>query len=132
MYHFDSNLGRYVFNSNIITDGILPSSPYYNWFNITNQSYLLINTTGRPNHFFVILNDASFPTLASNIYTYPSSLYQGMTYGKSRPQNVWKRWSVVGAVFSILLLLLQVVYIGNDIMYKVDNTLILAQTIFLG
>lgn len=132
LYYYNSTLGIYILNTSSTSNGILPSSPFYNWYNITNQSYLLINTTGRPDHFLVTLNDGSFPTLVSNIYTYPANLYQGMSYGQSRPQNVWKKWSAVGAVFSIILLLLHVIYIGNDIMYKVDNTLILAQTIFLG
>lgn len=68
----------------------------------------------------------------SKAFTYPANLYYGMSYGSSRPQNVWKKWVAVGAVFSIILLLLHVIYIGNDIMYKVDNTLILAQTLYLG
>lgn len=131
-YYYDAVSGRYVLNTSSLANGALSSGTYFNWYNITNQSYLLINTTGRPDHFLVTLNDGSFPTLVSNIYTYPANLFQGMSYGHSRPQTVWKKWAAVGAVFSIILLLLHVIYLGNDIMYKVDNTLILAQTVFLG
>lgn len=42
-----------------------------------------------------------------------------------------KTWlSFIGQVMSIVIIVLHVVFIGNDMLYKVDNTLILAQTIY--
>jgi hypothetical protein len=42
-----------------------------------------------------------------------------------------KTWlSFIGEVMSIVIIVLHVVFIGNDLLYKVDNTLILAQTIY--
>jgi hypothetical protein len=88
--------------------------------------------TGKASHFLVNFGNGAYQTLVSTKNTYPANLHFGMTYGTSRPQTVWKKWVGVGSVFSIILLLLHLIYIGNDVMYKVDNTLILAQTIFLG
>ena len=127
--HFDPVLGKFIFDS---------SNKFYTFQSNTQSfyqiesNYLLINTTGRPSHFLMDFGKGSYPTLMSNKYTYPTNLYFGMSYGTSRPQNVWKKWVGVGAVFSIVLLILHILYIGNDVMYKVDNTLILAQTVFLG
>jgi hypothetical protein len=42
-----------------------------------------------------------------------------------------KTWlAFIGEVMSIVIIVLHVVFIGNDLLYKVDNTLILAQTIY--
>ena len=42
-----------------------------------------------------------------------------------------KTWlAYIGYIMGIVLICLHVVYIGNDLLYKVDNTLILAQSIY--
>ena len=42
-----------------------------------------------------------------------------------------KTWlAYIGYIMSIVLICLHVVFIGNDLLYKVDNTLILAQSIY--
>ena len=42
-----------------------------------------------------------------------------------------KTWlAFIGYIMGIVLICLHVVYIGNDLIYKVDNTLILAQSIY--
>lgn len=42
-----------------------------------------------------------------------------------------KTWlAFIGYIMSITLILLHVVFIGNNLLYKVDNVLILAQTIY--
>lgn len=42
-----------------------------------------------------------------------------------------KTWlAIIGEIMSWVLILLHVVFIGNDLMYKVDNVLILVQTIY--
>jgi hypothetical protein len=56
------------------------------------------------------------------------------TYGVQLNQgyNIYRQtWlAYIGYIMSFVIICLHVVYIGNDLMYKVDNTLILAQSIF--
>lgn len=42
-----------------------------------------------------------------------------------------KTWlAYIGYIMGIVLICLHAVFIGNDLLYKVDNTLILAQSIY--
>ena len=46
-------------------------------------------------------------------------------------QTFMKTWlAYIGYIMGITVILLHVVFIGNDLLYKVDNTLILAQSIY--
>lgn len=53
-----------------------------------------------------------------------------MKHGKSFANDIYKRLFFFGAVLSCVLLAMQLVYVGNYLLYRVDNTLILAQTVY--
>ncbi len=42
-----------------------------------------------------------------------------------------KTWlAIIGQIMGCVLIVMQAVFVGNDLLYKVDNALILAQTIY--
>jgi hypothetical protein len=42
-----------------------------------------------------------------------------------------KTWlAIIGQIMSCVLIVMHAVFVGNDLLYKVDNALILAQTIY--
>jgi hypothetical protein len=57
-------------------------------------------------------------------------LIYGIDLTNTRPQLVKKDLASVSGTLSIVLLILQVIYAGNDLMYKVDNAFIMAQTVY--
>ena len=59
-----------------------------------------------------------------------SNTVYGVENNQSHPEFM-KTWlAYIGYIMAIVLILLHVVFVGNDLLYKVDNALILAQTIY--
>lgn len=67
--------------------------------------------------------------VTENNLAFPNTVY-GVSATQSHPEFM-KTWlAYIGYIMGLTLILLHVVYIGNDLLYKVDNVLILAQTIY--
>jgi hypothetical protein len=84
-----------------------------------------------PNNNLYILNitDQLKNLVTDNNLLFPNTVY-GATASQSHPEFM-KTWlAYIGYIMGITLILLHVVFIGNDLLYKVDNAIILAQTIY--
>lgn len=67
--------------------------------------------------------------VTDNNLAFPNTAY-GATATQSHPEFM-KTWlAYIGYIMGLTLILLHVVFIGNDLLYKVDNALILGQTIY--
>jgi hypothetical protein len=67
--------------------------------------------------------------VTDNNLIFPNTVY-GATATQSHPEFM-KTWlAYIGYIMGITLILLHVVFIGNDLLYKIDNALILGQTIY--
>jgi hypothetical protein len=67
--------------------------------------------------------------VTDNNLAFPNTAY-GAAAMQSHPEFM-KTWlAYIGYIMGITLILLHVVFIGNDLLYKVDNALILGQTIY--
>jgi len=61
---------------------------------------------------------------------FPADSLYGVKYGDTRNNLIKHDLALFGYIYSIAALVLLVVYVGNDIMYKVDNLIILMQVIY--
>ena len=61
---------------------------------------------------------------------FPNTIYG--TYGSDLTHIDWmKTWlAYIGYLMSIVVILLHAVFIGNELIYKVDNVLIFVQSVF--
>ena len=70
----------------------------------------------------------------SNIVSQQGLVLSNTVYGVENAQshpNFMKTWlAYIGYIMAIVLILLHAVFVGNDLLYKVDNAIILAQTIY--
>ena len=58
-----------------------------------------------------------------------SSIY-GVSAEANRIQNTHSWLAIIAYVLSLLLIILHSIYVGNELLYKVDNVLIFAQTMY--
>ena len=66
---------------------------------------------------------------ANNQLVFPNKVY-GTLAGSDHPKFI-KYWlAYIGYIMSIVILLLHFVFIGNELLYKVDNLLIFVQSVF--
>jgi hypothetical protein len=79
--------------------------------------------------FILNANDNLVKIASSNKITLSNSIY-GLQAGQGHAafRKTWLAY--IGYIMGLVLICLHVVYIGNDLLYKVDNTLILAQSIY--
>ena len=63
--------------------------------------------------------------------TYLGSGIYGAKLDESHADNSEHWLSIIGKILAIIIIILHAIYIGNNLLYKVDNTLIFAQTVFL-
>ena len=95
-----------------------------------NNGYLFLQDTNPNNQLWIMNATGNLQNLArtSNI------ALSNTAYGVSASQghNVFmKTWlAYIGYIMGPVLIVLHAVFIGNDLMYKVDNTLILAQALY--
>jgi hypothetical protein len=61
---------------------------------------------------------------------YPANSVYGINYETSFRSYIKKWLAGVGYVLSILIILLQCIYVANGIMYKMDNIIIFTQSLF--
>jgi hypothetical protein len=61
---------------------------------------------------------------------FPANSIYGVKYGDTRPNIIKHDMAFIGYCFSIALLVLWLIYVGSDVLYKVDNLIILCQTIY--
>jgi hypothetical protein len=68
--------------------------------------------------------------LGSDTGNYFSNTLYGASVSETFPQ-FRKQWlAIIGEIMSWVIIILQVVFIGNDLLYKADNVIILVQTIY--
>jgi hypothetical protein len=60
---------------------------------------------------------------------YPNLVY-GVSTNLSHPEFMKSWLAIIGYIMSCVLIVMHAVFIGNDLMYKMDNVIILAQTIY--
>lgn len=101
--------------------------------NIENASYTngyIYLKDSDPNNQLWIMNVSG---VLQNISSSNLAL-SNTVYGVSSTQDhtiFMKTWlAYIGYIMGLVLICLQVVFIGNDLLYKTDNTLILAQSIY--
>ena len=116
---------------------------YPNWYfkntpgkplmtNVTNGTtadYLLINTTKQAD-IMVIDTTRTLRSMRSANGLYPANSIYGVKYGSTRNNLIKYDLAFIGYVFSVAMLVMWLLYIGSDIMYKVDNLMILMQVIY--
>lgn len=74
-------------------------------------------------------NDAILNMTANSDLVLPSKIY-GTVYLSDHTEFM-KTWlAYIGYVMAIVIILLHAVFIGNELLYKVDNLVIFVQTIF--
>lgn len=83
-----------------------------------NSSIYILNMTGQ------LINFKS-----QNNLLFPNQVY-GTTKSSTHVQFIQTWLAYIGYIMSIVIILLHVVFIGNELLYKVDNVLIFVQSIF--
>lgn len=78
-----------------------------------------------------ILNlTGSISTITAASGKYPANSVYGINYDTSFRSYIKKWLAGIGYVLSIFLILLHCIYIANGILYKMDNIIIFAQSLF--
>lgn len=96
---------------------------------LQSGGYVSLQDTDTSNNLYILNMTGQVKTLASSSLIFPNTVY-GATSSQSHPEFM-KTWlAYIGYIMGLTLILLHVVFIGNDLLYKVDNTIILAQTIY--
>lgn len=97
---------------------------------LQSGGYLALHDTNSQNKVYIAnLTGKVSNMVGSSNLVLPNTVY-GATVAQSHPEFM-KTWlAFIGEIMSIVIILLHVVFVGNDLLYKVDNTLILAQTIY--
>lgn len=100
-----------------------------NQTNGTTSDYLLVNTSKQSN-YMIIDTTRSLRSMRSVGGLYPANSIYGIKFGGARNNLIKNDLAFIGYVFSIALLVLWILYIGSDVMYKVDNLMILMQVTY--
>jgi hypothetical protein len=92
-----------------------------------NKTYIAIKTTADEVVLDLSKNIKQF--YSSNGNRLSSSFY-GVKLTENRIHNTRSWLAIIAYVLSLLLICLHAIYIGNQLLYKVDNFLIFAQSMF--
>lgn len=92
-----------------------------------DKTYLAIRTAADQVVLDLTKNIKQFSSNSGNRLS--SSIY-GVSLHENRLQNVHSWLAIIAFVLSLLLIILHSIYIGNQLLYKVDNYLIFAQSLF--
>lgn len=96
---------------------------------ITN-GYLHLQDTNTQNSVWILNASGNVQKLASGSNLALSNTVYGVSTGQSH-NTFMRTWlAYIGYIMGPVLICLHAVFIGNDLLYKVDNTLILAQTLY--
>jgi hypothetical protein len=61
---------------------------------------------------------------------YPPNLVYGSTAQNTHPEFM-KTWlAIIGQIMGVVIVAMHCIYVGNELLYKMDNLIILAQTIY--
>lgn len=96
---------------------------------VTN-GYLYLQDTNPNNQLWILNATGNVQNLASSSNLALSNTVYGVS--SSQGHNTFmKTWlAYIGIIMGLVLICLHAVFIGNDLLYKVDNTLIMAQAIY--
>ena len=95
---------------------------------LTN-GYIFIQDKNPNNNVYILNATGNVQNLASNNVALSNTVY-GVSNGQGH-SIFMKTWlAYIGYIMGPVLICLHAVFIGNGLLYKVDNTLILAQTIY--
>jgi hypothetical protein len=100
-------------------------------FPIVDACMMQLNTTGyMHNRGRLIVSSFLIKNLITdNNLVFPNTVY-GASAAQSHPEFM-KTWlAYIGYIMGMTLIVLHVVFIGNNLLYKVDNAIILGQTIY--
>lgn len=78
----------------------------------------------------VIDTTRSLRSMRSINNLYPANSIYGVRYDHARNNLIRDDLAFIGYVYSIAMLVMWIVYIGSDVMYKVDNLMIFMQLIY--
>lgn len=95
-----------------------------------SNGYLFLQDTNPNNQLWIMNATGNLQNLASASNIALSNTVYGVsdTQGHSKFMKTWLAY--IGYIMGPVLICLHAVFIGNDLLYKVDNTLILAQAIY--
>ena len=95
-----------------------------------SNGYLFLQDTNPNNQLWIMNATGNLQNLARTSNIALSNTVYGVS--SSQGHNVFmKTWlAYIGYIMGPVLIVLHAVFIGNDLMYKVDNTLILAQALY--
>lgn len=97
---------------------------------LQSGNYIALYDSTSSNNLYILDITSQLKNMVtdSNL-VFPNTVY-GATAAQSHPEFM-KTWlAYIGYIMGITLILLHVVFVGNDLLYKVDNALILGQTIY--
>jgi hypothetical protein len=97
---------------------------------LQSGSFVTLYDPTASNSLYVLnLTDQIKNLVTDSNLVFPNTVY-GATAMQSHPEFM-KTWlAYIGYIMGLTLILLHVVFIGNDLLYKVDNAIILGQTIY--
>lgn len=97
---------------------------------LQSNSFVALYDPSSSNNLYVLnLTDQIKNLVTDSNLVFPNTVY-GASASQSHPEFM-KTWlAYIGYIMGITLILLHVVFIGNDLLYKVDNAIILGQTIY--
>lgn len=95
-----------------------------------NNGFLHLQDTNTQNSVWIMNATGNVQKLASSSDVALSNTVYGVSTGQSH-NTFMKTWlAYIGYIMGPVLICLHAVFIGNDLLYKVDNTLILAQALY--
>ena len=95
-----------------------------------SNGYLFLQDKNPNNELWILNATGNLENLASNSNIALSNSVYGVSVAQSH-NTFMKTWlAYIGYIMSIVLVCLHAIFIGNDLLYKVDNTLILAQALY--
>jgi len=95
-----------------------------------SKGYLFLQDTNPNNQLWILNATGNLQNLASSSNIALSNSVYGVSTSQGH-STFMKTWlAYIGYIMGPVLICLHAVFIGNDLLYKVDNTLILAQAIY--
>lgn len=94
------------------------------------DGYVFLRDSDPNNQLWILNTTGNLQKLASSSNQALSNTIYGVGSEEGH-QTFMKTWlAYIGYIMGLVIILLHVIFIGNDLLYKVDNTLILAQSIY--